>query len=348
MNDYINKLASPLLLFSGMYQKKWRRTAPESANIAVLYYHRIVADSSDNDNLFADEKGITADVFEAHLRFMLKHFEPVRPADIVSSLEKPGMRFTVTFDDGYEDNYSVAAPILRRLGIPACFFVVGDYVDSDRLFWWEQLSNMLRTSEKSSLDVRETRPQWVATAHCPPVLSLNSYEDKFKAQAQLATAMRYADSQDIDRHLEDLAQALEVPNEKSGRLFALMDWAQLRNLADQGFDIGGHTATHVNLGQASSEDIQKEIIESTRNLNQKMGTTARVFAYPYGTPKHYTSEVADAVRSAGYDMAFTTSSGIVDRDSKRFQMPRVKLTRGLEFSSAYNINKAFDNKRLAS
>ena len=40
----------------------------------------------------------------------------------------------ITFDDGYEDNERIAAPILSKLGMPATFFIASDYLDGGRMF----------------------------------------------------------------------------------------------------------------------------------------------------------------------------------------------------------------------
>jgi peptidoglycan/xylan/chitin deacetylase (PgdA/CDA1 family) len=39
-----------------------------------------------------------------------------------------GIRFMLSFDDGYADNYTVALPILEDLEIPACFYITTDFV----------------------------------------------------------------------------------------------------------------------------------------------------------------------------------------------------------------------------
>jgi peptidoglycan/xylan/chitin deacetylase (PgdA/CDA1 family) len=74
----------------------------------------------------------TAAEFEKELDYFLRYFKPVSLKNI---LEKPDIRkMHLSFDDGLVECYSVIAPILKRKGIPATFFVSPDFVDNKKLF----------------------------------------------------------------------------------------------------------------------------------------------------------------------------------------------------------------------
>src|SRR5207245_2076237 len=50
----------------------------------------------------------------------------------------------ITFDDGYLDNYTLAYPILKRLGAPAIFFIPSYLIESRTVGWWDQIREMSR------------------------------------------------------------------------------------------------------------------------------------------------------------------------------------------------------------
>jgi len=70
--------------------------------------------------------------FERELDYLLRYFEPVSLENILKS---PGNhKMHLSFDDGLVECYSVIAPILKRKGIPASFFVSPDFIDNKKIF----------------------------------------------------------------------------------------------------------------------------------------------------------------------------------------------------------------------
>jgi peptidoglycan/xylan/chitin deacetylase (PgdA/CDA1 family) len=78
-----------------------------------------------------------------------------------------------------------------------------------------------------------------------------------------------------------------------------MTWVQLRGLAADGNDIGGHTISHRNLLRLSSPERRREVCEDRDRLLAN-GLPAVSFAYPYGT---FEADVQRLVRSCGYRSA---------------------------------------------
>ncbi|MDA3879798.1 MAG: polysaccharide deacetylase family protein [Prolixibacteraceae bacterium] len=74
----------------------------------------------------------TPDEFEGELDYLLRCFEPVTLEDILKNPDSRKMH--LSFDDGLKECYTEIAPILKRKGIPATFFVSPDFVDNRALF----------------------------------------------------------------------------------------------------------------------------------------------------------------------------------------------------------------------
>lgn len=91
---------------------------------------------------------------------------------------------------------------------------------------------------------------------------------------------------------------------------APMTEAQVRQLADEGFAIGVHTASHARLANASAQ-VQRRELESCRStLESWTGQRVDALAYPFGAPQSdYTDETVAIAASLGFTAGFTTRTG---------------------------------------
>lgn len=100
--------------------------------IIILCYHRV----NDVDN---DPMTVHPEVFADQVRLLKKHYRVLSAADLLEWLDyegndRPGKGLVITFDDGYEDNYKVALPILQSYSCPAIFFATTGYIDNEKQF----------------------------------------------------------------------------------------------------------------------------------------------------------------------------------------------------------------------
>jgi len=80
---------------------------------------------------------------------------------------------------------------------------------------------------------------------------------------------------------------------------------QLRDLYNDGNEIGGHTLDHVKLSEVRGADLKREVCQDRANL-VAYGFEATSFAYPFG---YYDKEVQQAVVDCGYGNARGVSGG---------------------------------------
>ena len=105
------------------------------SKMVVVTFHRV--------NDWMKEDGITCSSakFEVFCNFFRQHFKVVPLSEQVAGCRDGramGGTLSITFDDGYRDNYEVGAPILRRLGLPAAFFVATGFIGTDYSPPWDQ------------------------------------------------------------------------------------------------------------------------------------------------------------------------------------------------------------------
>lgn len=86
----------------------------------------------------------------------------------------------ITFDDGYQDNYRLAYPLLKRLGVPFTVYVTSGIIDNKSPMWWYPGQNLgLSTGELRILDAD---PLCTIGAHTVshPKLDNFPYEEQYK------------------------------------------------------------------------------------------------------------------------------------------------------------------------
>lgn len=341
----IHKITSPILYKSGLYQRFWANQHRKSPFSFAVFYHRVITDHEhESSSGFDIERGISASDFERQMRFLVRHFTPVKASEIhINPHQK--IQFSVTLDDGYEDNYRVAAPILKKLGIPATFYVVSDFVGTDRLFWWEQVAQMMRESECKELDITAIFSDLPTNDRSQKLLSLQSNADQEIAYGQLCALIRNGLNADIPSHLNAIADYLDVTARKEGREFELMNWRQLNDLLSQGFEIGGHTASHINVVGAEKHLLVKEITDSMKVIESHMNEPVKSFAYPYGLFDNNNCMVSDLLAQTNCKTAFTADQGVINSSSNVYELPRTKLNRAYDFACAFNIQDTVLNSQ---
>lgn len=215
----------------------------------------------------------------------------------------------ISFDDGYPDWLTGAAPALRRRNLHATFFITSGQFDGVPL-WHERILAAVRNLPGPVLDMG---------IPFLPAQPLGSIEDRQRQVLRLEQELKYLTlhrREQILQQLEAMAsvQAAQVP---------VMSESQLRDLHSQGFGIGAHTALHPILDYCNAEEAEREIGGTRERLQAIVGGAVNGFAYPNGRPYADFSRLhVDAVKRAGYRYAVTTHWGVADADTSLFQIPR--------------------------
>jgi len=103
----------------------------------------------------------------------------------------------------------------------------------------------------------------------------------------------------------------------------MMRPVQIKRLHDEGMEIGSHTVNHPILAVLEEPQAREEIVGGKHRLEEITGAPVTLFAYPNGKPgRDYGAREVKLVREAGFAAAVSTISGIANRSSDLFQLPR--------------------------
>lgn len=287
----------------------------------VLMYHRVATKPEDPYGLVVRPQN-----FAEHVEHLQKLNCVVPLSQITAAGTAP--RIAVTFDDGYVDNATIAAPMLTGAGLPATFFITSRRLDG-RTFWWDRLAACFDrppADQSGGVDVAIAgRDLW---------LDMSDERARSLSLRFLHRRLRPLPPADLDDAVGTLVRQLgapEPPTDARG-----MSDAQLRELATLPLiDIGAHTRTHPQLAGQTRAIQRDEIAGSVDDLTAILGRRVAAFAYPFGTRRAVGELAPTLVRETTCELACTTEPGPVDAGSDPYLLPRYNVSdqSGTEFAA---------------
>lgn len=278
-----------------------------SARLAILIFHRV---RPQVDPLFPGEPD--AAQFAALLRHLGTRFRVLPLDEGIERLYEgtlPSRALAITFDDGYADNCTVAAPLLQAAGMPATVFVAAGHLDGGAM-WNDRVIEAVRAVEAARFDLA---PLGLA------VLDTGSIEAKRGSIERLLGELKYRPQHEREQLARSIQHAAHAPDPAA----LMMTSAQVEALARQGIAVGAHTLTHPILARLADDEAREEIAGSKSRLEAITGRPVRLFAYPNGRPhEDYGPTHVRMVREAGFAAAVSTAWGAATASCDRFQLPR--------------------------
>lgn len=269
--------------------------------LAVLLFHGVIPRPRQGVRNYTG-KHVVLDEFVACLRRVLAAGgAPVSLAQVRAWLagdaELPARAFLITFDDGFANNATVAAPALASLGIPAVFYTTTWFLSEGAASWTDVLEYGVESSLRPSVDAPGIGSR-----------SLRSREERIALLDELRGLLKNDPSLDPYEYGEELLRRLGVGEfVPDPDLDLKLSWEQLRALdADAAFAVGGHSHTHRTLAFLEPEELAVDLDTSLGMLAAQLGHPIDHFSYPEGTPNAYSDAVIAALIDRGVTFALTT------------------------------------------
>jgi peptidoglycan/xylan/chitin deacetylase (PgdA/CDA1 family) len=281
-----------------------------AARLSVLIFHRVL---SEPDPLLPEE--MHARRF-ARLCGWLANWFNVLPLD--EAVERlylgslPARSLAISFDDGYADNAEIAAPLLRRHGLPCTFFVSSGFLDGGCM-WNDIVIQAVRHAAGPGLQALRCAGVDLGSH------SLEGWPARRATLDALIARVKYLEPAHRLEVVQALAAAAGAPPARS----EMMRSSQVADLARQGFGIGGHTVNHPILARLDEPAALAEMAEGRQRLQAIIGRPVTLFAYPNGKPGlDYHATTVQLARRCGFQAAFSTARGSATATSDRYQLPR--------------------------
>jgi peptidoglycan/xylan/chitin deacetylase (PgdA/CDA1 family) len=316
-----------VLLF--LYKISFPRKS-SSNNLLVLTYHRI----SDKPEL-EDPLKVSMDTFERQIFFLKQNYNIISAEQLLDLLKNgdpyPDNACLITFDDGWQDNYTHAYPMLKKYDVPALIFLSTDYIGTNQTFWHEQLKHLLENmSLNASLEMlKGFRHKWAGQTieHMEGILKAIGRRRKLLIN-DFIIYLKNSASDKVDQLIDELRPLSNISDSGNS---SMLSWEQVEEMSGNNISFGSHTKGHAILTQISKRQMVEELIGSKEIIEDKLSKPVYFLSYPNG---YYNEEAVQIARDAGYLACFTCLAGRNTRNTNSLELKRKHISE--EYSLGLN------------
>lgn len=293
-------------------------------DVRILAYHRIWDIRHEDEFPFdAELVSATPAEFRWQMEHLRRHHHPISFRQLLAASDGkerlPKQPVIVTFDDGYEDNYVHAWPVLRDLGIPATIFLATDYIGSDQTYWYDHLAHQFLTAPQQVLTVEGLEGSVRLNGSLPA---------RREALRGVLSQLKQVPNKQRIQILERLGALQGMPRNAAAPESRPMNWEQAREMAKCGIEFGSHTVSHPILSTLTEEELQRELVDSRLAIQEQLRQPADVLAYPVGGRSAYNATVRRVAAAVGYRLGVAYHRGINKLNSlDHFGLSRIAVER---------------------
>lgn len=274
--------------------------------------------------------------FEKDLEELLRYYEPLSLGEYLEGRDKKSRRgsLVLSFDDGLKGCHQFIAPLLKKKGIPAVFFLNNRFIDNRGLFYRYKASLLIN---RAMVDCRVNE-------------NLAEFLKLSKEQVEPSIRMINWDQRAL---LDALAKEAELDFASYLRAKPVyLSSGEIEELLKWGFEVGGHSSEHMEFSGLDLDQVAGEVRSSLKDLRKRFDISTKYFSFPF-TSDDIPLKVIDELLEEGIATALLGTAGL-KQTGRRAYIQRVPMekyqTQALETLKTeyfyYLLKKALGKNRL--
>lgn len=305
-----------------------------SPTLLIFTYHRVLPVRHGEREKEQPGMVVSPDLLKRHIQYAKKM--GAVPIHLDSWIERkknkandlPALSVAFTFDDGWQDNYRYAYPVLQDEQVPATIFLVTGMIDTCETFWPERVLKLLC---RQGTDLSDPALAWMepylndlTRNNSGNALSLNDADI-------VINRLKTLDDATIVRHLDDSKKRGEIQSHDCQKR-AILSTTELSEMArDDLVRYGAHTRSHFRLNHLKNEkELRDQIVGCLEDFQKMPVTSIPVFCYPNGDM----SLTSENLVSNYYSAACTTRTGWNKMEQSEYMLNRINLHDGNSHSES--------------
>lgn len=280
--------------------------------IKILCYHNISNEKYDYNNT-----RVFVNSFESQIKYIKKHFDVIRLSDIYDKVSKNGRdTVVITFDDGYENIYKYALPILEKYDIPATMFITTQNIGTVYGNWMDNLTRSIfePLTNHNCYEINDDllHGHWYT----------RSFEEKNNFYQDIKFLFKHISKEKRDKYEKELLNWAGLPQEINSDRRMLSE-KELQCLStNKLISLGAHSVSHSALNYIDKEEQKWEIYQSQKALEKITSQKIQLFAYPFGTNKDFSNITISILKKYGINMAVMVSDEEISYNMDRYKISR--------------------------
>jgi peptidoglycan/xylan/chitin deacetylase (PgdA/CDA1 family) len=292
-----------------------------SHHTSIIMYHGLTDREGQLENYHG--KHLHIKTFKKHLQHLKKFYSIIPLRTFVDhclyKTPMPKNPVVLTFDDGYESNFTLGFPVLREFDAPATIFLSTDFIEQKQFIWPNRVEFSILSTQHSSLRLPFNNEE--------RLFDLSHDEARIKAVDTIKPLMKLLNKDPRNDLVDTIERSLEQKlnfNAATPAIHRPLTWQQIQEMSRSKLvDFGAHTCSHENLAACPLDLLTREITVSKKIIEERTCASCPLFCYPYGGQEAFNGQTKESLQKAGYTAALTTITGSNDARSDLFTLKRL-------------------------
>tara|TARA_B110000003_G_scaffold275187_1_gene317088 strand:+ start:994 stop:1920 length:927 start_codon:yes stop_codon:yes gene_type:complete len=234
-----------------------------------------------------------------------------------NKINLPKNSFNISFDDGFENNFSIAAPILDKMKLKTTFYFSTDFIDNNSMSWVDKIEYCFELTKEKFIYVNNIGN-----------LALHNNFSKIQSLNKIRKIVKKKLNININKFVKNIFTLCKLQSLKqfNSNIDKKINWSQVKKLYKNPlFTIGGHSHLHMPLTSFNNAQLDIQIKKSIRLFKSKINLNLKHYSYPEGQRIDYNDNIVVKLKKHGIVCCPTAIKGYNSINSNLFNLRRIQI-----------------------
>lgn len=258
---------------------------------------------------------LTPEVFDKFINILKKNSSIVCIEDFESFNSKK-IGFILTFDDGYQDFYLNALPILNKYKVSANLNICPKLIDKNELPWTQKINYLLKHKYE------------ILNKIISKYLLVNIERDQTPNNFNKICSMIH--SLNNQKYINIINEINNV-NYKFNK--EIISWNEVIECSKNNVIIGNHSYSHLNLDKLDSKTIEVEINNSKKLIENKVNKNIDIFSLPNGISNE--NVIKKITKKYNYVLFSNDTGSLIKKSNNTLLIDRINISVNNEYEEFF-------------